>query len=502
VVDALTPRRGGCEDRFVRDHSAEVARDATSERPPAPPAGRATAASTRTDAILALQRSAGNRATRALILQRQPVTIPEVTVVGEPTDRDQMRAIQRELRRLRLYSKGIDGIEGFFTDQGLTEAFGGDDWFALGNDEILAGLQAAVRPPAGGGHQLRYAELFKDGVLDVTYGFGYLEGELEGRQAMVDYSKSLPVAAGRALAELGFSEDREGARAILGSVGRSVGADAIGAFYVKRAAFTYAPVAGTPRDIDVVVRVISDAAGDRGGDALDAFVDAMANGDVAYYSGHGRFGSGPDFDQDYVVKFLDDAGNVVQVVDDDEVVENILRKEGDPWAVFQRRVSANPPTIVVQVTDAGNLWLNAKNAHPAEFGAKLMYWALEHGARVASGTGGRLEQATAASSHNYRVLVFDGCRSQDYDRSLRGTGGFGTRDADIIETTRTIGFTKDISKPERVEVQAFKTFLSGLMAQASGERIVKDMGAAMKEYESGFTGAPYTFSGLGDNPSR
>jgi hypothetical protein len=286
-------------------------------------------------------------------------------------------------------------------------------------------------------------------------------------------------------------------------VGRSIPADAIGAFYVKRAAFTYAPVAGTPRDIDVVVRVISDAAGDRGRESLDAFVDAMANGDVAYYSGHGRFGSGPDFDQDYVVKFLDNDGNVVQVVDDDEVVESILRKEGDPWTVFQRRISKKPPTIVVEVTDAGNLWLNAKNAHPAEFGAKLMYWALEHGARVASGSGGRLEEATAASSHKYRVLVFDGCRSQDYDRSLRSTGGFGTREADIIETTRTIGFTRDhLPKPERVETQAFKTFLSDLMDQYSGERIVKDMGAQMKDYESGYKGNPYTFSGLGDNPSR
>src|SRR5262249_49343752 len=487
---------------LVRTHRAEIVLDATSGRLPVVQAPRSVATPPRAKAILALQRHAGNRAVSAMLLQRQPVELSEVTVTGEATDREEMKAIQRELRRLRLYSKGIDGIEGFFTDQGLTEAFGGDDWFPLSNAEIITRLQAAERPRAGSGHQLRYAELFKDGVLDVTYGFGYLEGELEGRQAMVDYSKSLPVAAATALAGLGFSEDAAGARGILGRVGRLVEPDAVGAFYVKRAAFTYAPSAGTPPDIDVVVRVISDAAGDRGRESLDAFVDAMANGDVAYYSGHGRFGSGPDFDQDYVVKFLDDAGNVVQVFDDEDVVEKVLRQEGDPWAVFQRRVSKSPPTIIVEVTDAGNLWLNAKNAHPAEFGAKLMYWALEHGARVASGSGGRLELATAASSHRYRVLVFDGCRSQDYDRSLRNTGGFGTREADIIETTRTIGFTREISKPERVEVQAFNAFLSDLMDQDSGERIAKDMGAQMKEFEAQYKGDPYTFSGLGDNPLR
>jgi hypothetical protein len=498
----LTVAPSGCDDRRVRDHGADVVRGATGGRTPTPRSGDPAAASARTNAILGLQRRVGNRAVRAMLLQRQPAQIAEVTITGEPTDRERTKAIQRELRRLRLYSKGIDGIEGFFTDQGLSEAFGGDDWQALSDDEILARLRGAQRPPSGGGHALRYAELFKDGILDVTYGLGYLEGELEGRQKMVDYSKSLPVAAATALAGLGFSEDREAARTILARSGRSIDTSAIGAFYVKRAAFTYAPVAGTPRDIDVVVRVISDAAGDRGRDSLDAFVDGMANGDVAYYSGHGRFGSGPDFDQDYVVKFLDEAGNVVQVVDDDDVVEQILRREGDPWDAFQRRVSKSPPTIVVEVTDAGNLWLNAKNAHPAEFGARLMYWALEHGARVASGSGGRLELAAAASAQRYRVLVFDGCRSQDYDRSLRATGGFGTREADIIETTRTIGFTRDLGKPERVEVQAFKTFLSDLMDQDSGERIVKDMGAQMKDYEAGYKGAPYMFSGLGDNPLR
>jgi hypothetical protein len=496
----LTVAHAGCDDRSVRDHGAEFVPEATRPRPPAARSRVPAPANARTDAILSLQRRAGNRAVQTMLLQRQPVEIAEVSVTGEPTDPERTKAIQRELRRLRLYSKGIDGIEGFFTDQGLTEAFGGDDWQALSDGEILTRLRAAERPPAAGGHELRYAELFKDGVLDVTYGFGYLEGELEGRQKMVDYSKSLPVAATTALAGLGFSEAREAARTILARTGRSIAADAIGAFYVKRAAFTYAPVAGSPRDIDVVVRVISDAAGDRGAESLNAFVDGMANGDVAYYSGHGRFGSGPDFDQDYVVKFLDGAGNVVQVVDDDEVVENILRREGDPWQAFQRRVSTSPPTIVVEVTDAGNLWLNAKNAHPAEFGARLMYWALEHGARVATGRGGRLELAASSSSHRYRVLVFDGCRSQDYDRSLRATSGFGTREADIIETTRTIGFTRDLTKPERVEVQAFKTFLGDLMDQDSGERIVKDMGAQMKDYEAGYKGAPYMFSGLGDNP--
>jgi hypothetical protein len=489
----------------VREHAADVDAETTSVRSPRSPGSPMTlgaGSADRASAIIGLQRSAGNRATSALILARQVVTIPEVTITGEPTDKEQIKAIQRQLRRLRLYEKGIDGISGFFTEQGLTEAFGGDEWQALSDADVLSRLQAAARPPAGGGHQLRYAELFKDGVLDITLGFGYTEGELEGRTDMAAYSRALPVVAGTALTGLGFTDDLEGARTLLGGIGRPIARDAIGAFYVKRAAFTYAPVAGTPRSIDVVVRVISDADGRRGGEALAAFVDAMASGDVAYYIGHGRYGSGPDFDQDYVIRLKDDSGNVTQVLDDHDVLEHILEREGDPWTVFQRRVSATPPTIEVEVTDAGNLWLNARNAHPHEFGARLMYWALEHGTRVATGPGGQLEQATAASSHRYRVIVFHGCRTQDYDRSLRATSGFGTREADIIETNRPVHFIADAAHAGGVEVQPFMAFLRDLMAQDSGEKIVRDMGAVMQANEPSYTGNPYLFSGLGDNPLR
>ena len=39
--------------------------------------------------------------------------------------RDKVTAMQRQLRRLGLYSLGIDGLHGRGTDAGLVEAFGG-----------------------------------------------------------------------------------------------------------------------------------------------------------------------------------------------------------------------------------------------------------------------------------------------------------------------------------------------------------------------------------------
>src|SRR5262249_4451008 len=151
--------------------------------------------------------------------------------------------------------------------------------------------------------QLRYAELFKDDVLDVTLGLGYLEG-------MTDYLEGLFKAAAGGLESLGMTADRPAALELLKKAGRPLAADAVGSFWVKKGAISYAPPAGAARSIDIVVRVMANPEKTKGGQLLDAFVDAMARGDVAWYSGHGRFGSGPDFDQDFVAVLKDADGKV------------------------------------------------------------------------------------------------------------------------------------------------------------------------------------------------
>ena len=54
----------------------------------------------------------------------------------------------------------------------------------------------------------------------------------------------------------------------------------------------------------------------------------MTAGDAAYYSGHGRYGSGPDFDRNFgKFTLLDADGNVEQVIEDYEVLGEVLAKE-------------------------------------------------------------------------------------------------------------------------------------------------------------------------------
>jgi len=236
--------------------------------------------------------------------------------------------------------------------------------------------------------------------------------------------------------------------------------------------------------------------GDKGVEARQAFEEGMTQGDAAYYSGHGRYGSGPDFDRNFgKFTLLDKNGDVEQVIDDYEVLGQVLAKEGGgAWARFLWRWDHN--RIQVDFSNAGNLRLNAKNKHPEEFGGKLINWAMDQtGQTAATGPGGELAtQAAANPDRKYRVLVFDGCRTQDYEGAIRKTEGFDTKSADVIETRRTVGFG--------AEAEAFCAFLDGLVGQQSAEDVVKGMNEEMKGNEEGYAGAPYVGSGFGDNLSR
>src|SRR5262245_12926714 len=116
------------------------------------------------------------------LVQRQPGPGADVHVAqgpgaSTPTPAfaaDKVREMQRQLRRLGLYSLGIDGLLGRGTDAGLVEAFGGFEWRTLSAEDVIARLTAAT-PQSGqrGEHAFRYGEMFADGLLDLTLGIGF-----------------------------------------------------------------------------------------------------------------------------------------------------------------------------------------------------------------------------------------------------------------------------------------------------------------------------------------
>jgi hypothetical protein len=471
----------------TRDLIHPERRDAQ-QAPPEPASPRSDHA-----ALLALQSTIGN-AEVARMLARQPATLEEAPPADAPYlawPKEEVRPIQRELKRLRLYNLGIDGILGKISDQGLVEAFGGDEWRTLDSTTVLERLKAAERPrPKGSkGTDFRYGELFKDGLLDLTFGYGFME-ELSPAE-WTTYAQEMQDA----LVARGYVEDAKKAAELYQAAGRTT--TDFGRFFVKPDALQYDPPAGDPRPIHSIVRFIMNPGGDKGAEAREAFEQSMTQGDVSYYSGHGRYGTGPDFDPNFgKIELLDEEGNVELEPEDYKALRLVLAKEsgGQPWTRFLWREKRG--RIRIDLSNAGNLRMNAKSPHQDEFGGKLIQWALDKSG-IETATGKEGELATDAAAHpdrKYRVLVFDGCNTRDYERAIRKTPGFDTRSADIIGTTRSVGFG--------AEVEAFMAFLDGIVGTQSPAEIVKGMNEQMKEHESDYSGAPFKGGGFEDNPSR
>lgn len=405
---------------------------------------------------------------------------------------DKVREMQRQLRRLGLYSLGIDGLLGRGTDAGLVEAFGGFEWRTLSAEDIISRLTAAT-PTAGqrGEHAFRYGEMFADGLLDMTLAIGFDEARnhIFTHDAMV-----------QALGARGFSANNALGIRLFNEAGRNVPPNAFGTFYVKQNALTYRPPAGPPRPIHAVVRLAYSADGTQGAEASQAFKDGMIQSDASFYAGHGRYGSGPDFDRNFTFELLDDTGNVEETINDYEELEHKLKEEGKrarpertAWQQFEWRERHG--RVRVHADNAGNVFLNSTNKHPGEFGGKLMYWNLQRqqgGAPVQTGRGHAL--ATSAAAHperRYRVLVFTGCRTQDYERSIRNTPGLDKRSTDMI-ATNDITYWSD-------KAASFAAFLDDVLGMQSAEHVARDMDHAENTKATGRQRV--NAYGVDDNPA-
>lgn len=107
----------------------------------------------------------------------------------------------------------------------------------------------------------------------------------------------------------------------------------------------------------------------------------------------------------------------------------------------------------------------------SEFGAKLMYWNLDRegtGAAPVTGEDGALADELAAHpERKYRVLVFDGCNTKDYEDSLRDAPGLDAHAADTVTTTTSL-YWRDIA-------ETMAAFLDAILAMQSAEDAVSAM---------------------------
>ena len=404
--------------------------------------------------------------------------------------KDEISKIQRELVRLGLYRARIDGDLGERTDDGLVEAFGDNTWRTMAAADVLTRLKAA-EPPRGhkGEHALRYGEMFADGLLDITLGLGFDES---------DWHKVVRVEMEQALTARSFVVDNELGMELYREAGRAFPASPFGTFWVRTKPLTYKPPAGDARPIQVVVRFVSSPDGKNGAEAASAFVEGMVQSDATFYGGHGRYGSGPDFDRNFTIELFDSQGALEQFFDDYEKLKNYLITEGKPhgrgaWAQFLWRV--NNDRIAVHGDNQGNVRLRKTNPHPGEFGALLMFWNLDRpGTGVAPVTGENGELARETRAHperKYRASAFDGCRADDYENSLRATPGMSKHATDTFASTISL-YWDNIGA-------TMAAFLDSSLGMQSAEDIAKAMDNAQTTTRMAGKGTIKAF-GVDDNP--
>jgi hypothetical protein len=382
---------------------------------------------------------------------------------------DEIKAIQGELIRLGLYHMTADGKLGSYTEIGLVEAFGGDEWRALSASVALTRLKKAKSSGGKRGeHAFRYGEMFKDGLLDITLGLGFDPSTLP-KTALNNFVNEMT--------KLSFKNDKNLAAALYKKAGRALTPNAFGEFFVSENALNYTPPAGAARKINAVVRLVYSLQGGEGKQAATAFKEGMVSSDVAYYSGHGRYGSGPDFDYDAKFLLLAQDGTIEQNVADYHALGLILASEGkahqrSAWDQFLWRV--NNKRIDVIPSTEGNIVLSKEPKHQDEFGGKLLYWSLNRkggkGApQVTGGSGQLATKARSETQRKYRVVVFDGCRTKDYEKSVRATPGFDVQSADVLATKRTLEWGD--------EGPTLAKFLNSIIKMQSAEEIVRNMDA-------------------------
>ena len=397
----------------------------------------------------------------------------------------ELKTIQHELVRLGLYRHHADGDLNPNTQSGLVEAFASNDWRAMDAATCLGRLKAAKKPKGKRGeHELRMGEMVKDHVIDMTLALGFDENGFN-----VAGLKNLETA----LTGSGFIKDAARAQAAYVQAGRA--GTGIGDLYIKDSPLMYqAPAAEKPIEVNIVVRLAYSLDGSKGKEVAEAFKEGMAQSDIAYYSGHGRYGTGPDFDRNLTIDLLDADGSVERTIDDYDVAEEVLKVEGkrhgrSAWQQFQFRLGKK--TIRVNGSNDGNVLLNTDNPHPGEFGSNLMYWNMtKNGTPPTKQTGAKSplgDAAEANQNRKYRVVVFDGCRSVDYVKELRKTKGFDAKSADVFGSSRTLDWGD--------EGKTLAAFLHSIIAMQSAEQIVTNMDKQQSEGRGAYHGY-----GLGDNP--
>lgn len=320
-----------------------------------------------------------------------------------------------------------------------------------------------------------YERLFAERLLTVVMGVGFDE---------YGANRSEDDEVERGLLNRGFVRDDSAAIARL-AAGKRPAAQRPAAHYIANGAATDA----SGNKVDVVVTLARAGDGSAGGDVASAFLEGLGRCDVAMYGGHGRYGTGPDFDYNFTADLLDDGGKIVASFSEYKDLEEYLAGRGRPFkrsAVAEYRALKAKGTLQIRRVNSGNVVINLRNYHAGEFGAHLMVDQLAADPNVR-------RMSKQAFDKRYRLWLFDGCRTNDYFYNLRklnpkiNAGGL-----DLIGTRRVTYWS--------VIGDTLLQLLDDLLARRTFSQILQNLAAVNPENPGDDAKGPSHVADLGRRP--
>lgn len=340
---------------------------------------------------------------------------------------------------------------------------------------------APTQAPADGPYP-RYDRMLEDNLLDMTLALGYDEGAPGYAKAHL----SEEIRLTREIESRGFVRDDAKAMALLKQAGKEIQGE-YSAFYLKE---NIATSNGKP--VHSIVRVITSGDGQKGTQKRQAALEGMKQSDVFMYGGHARYGTGPDFDANFSVTIdwegvPNAKGQGKVTYHDDAELKALLSPKGlDSEATEALKKLQKLGKVQIDGQNSGNLRIGTDNKHPHEFGSFLMHEALKN---TSSQT-----LAEDIQGEQYRLWLFNGCRTQDYQTPIREMGkhnpALNTENLDLIMTNQTLWWENTAG--------SLIAFLDGVSAFEKTADLNARLQAANPD--QGMNGKTHVRQGFDDNP--
>jgi hypothetical protein len=460
---------------------------------------------------LALQRRAGNAAVSQLVQRKAAAPTPAEDDIDfttpdlAPLDKRHPKAT--ELLQMKLnWHLGFDGVELLLLDgsfgprtlravqafqkaHGIKPASGAvkqDTWAALAEQpHARAGADSGVKP--------EYDKLDEDGLLEITLAEGYDEVEWQFIEEVKEILYGLVLVRGFTL----------GGQDMMDAYERAARKPPTGGTLLFKANV------GTSqgRPVHCVVNLVSavnlwtgqtyDKGRGQGKELKEAAMQGMHGSDLFIYDGHGRYGTGPDFDRNWWITVDWDAyaTKYKKVVKRDGKLRVGKEELTDPYQIHLAEQDLglhgkNPKgrfgdlerdgIVEFHGVSAGNVGISAK-PNSEDLHAWLQ-------ARAAADENDLSDSFAGDEERAYRLWLFNGCNTFNYEKRIREKGGaLGTKKLDMFMTQKEVLAS--------TTAEALLSYVDGVIAHESA----KALEGRMEEAQS-LLKTPYGQYGFEDNP--